>query len=622
MIRRAECVCVLLLSLFPQTLDAAKPNVLWLSSEDNGPHLGAYGDDFATTPNLDRLARRGMVYSRAWSNAPVCAPARTAVISGLYPTSTGSQHMRSRAFLPQGFRFFPQLLREAGYYTSNNAKEDYNLEKPGVVWDDSSREAHWRGRAEGQPFFAVFNFVESHESLIRRRPHEQVHDPARVPLPAYHPDTPEVRRDWAQYYDQMTVVDSRIGEVLEQLEEDGLEGSTVIFYWGDHGVGLPRGKRTALNSGLQVPLIVSIPPQLEHLAPAGWKRGGVNDRLVGFVDLAPTVLRLAGLEPPDEWHGRAFLGPGPLAPKPILFGFRDRMDERIDLVRTVTDGRYVYSRSYLPDRPHGQHVWYQFQTPTTQVWHSLWKAGELTEAQSSFWLSPRPAEELYDLESDPHEVRNLVGSAEHESALQRLRGELRRLLEATRDTGFLPEAELRRRTANVAPYDLVAAADFPLSALLDAAELASSGAPPALADVLQLLRAREPGLRYWGARASLRLRQPHLPPELATELKRRLDDESPAVVMAAAEVLVAAGGPDSETALARLLGFANLASSQQEETWQALNTLERLGASARPLGSQLAALPTSHERVPSWAGSYVPRLLEALLAGLESAQEN
>ena len=220
--------------------------------------MGAYGDSFADTPNLDALAERGMRYNKAWSNAPVCAPARTTIISGLFPTATGSQHMRSRTRLPDGFRFFPQLLRQAGYYTSNNAKEDYNLEKPGPVWDESSREAHWRNRSHGQPFFAVFNVGLTHESQIRLRPHTPVHDPAGVALPAYYPDTPEVRQDWAQYYDKMTEMDAVMGQRLAELEADGLADSTIVFYWGDHGIGLPRGKRTALDSGLRVPLIVSI----------------------------------------------------------------------------------------------------------------------------------------------------------------------------------------------------------------------------------------------------------------------------------------------------------------------------------------------------------------------------
>ena len=209
----------------------SRPNILWISSEDHGPHMGCYGDTFATTPNVDKLAARGMIYTHVWSCAPVCAPARTTIISGMYPTSTGAEHMRSLVPYPAGKKMFPQFLREAGYYCSNNAKEDYyNLEKPGRVWDDSSARAHWRNRKPDQPFFAVFNSEKSHESKLRLRPHKQIHDPAKVRLPAYHPDTPEVRQDWAQYYDIVTEADGDAGKRLAELEQAGLAEDTIVFY--------------------------------------------------------------------------------------------------------------------------------------------------------------------------------------------------------------------------------------------------------------------------------------------------------------------------------------------------------------------------------------------------------
>ena len=392
--------------------DLPPPNILWVSSEDNGPHLGAYGDDYATTPNLDALAARGLIYRNAWSTAPVCAPARTTIISGLYPVSTGAHHMRSESRLPEGFRFFPELLREAGYYTTNNSKQDYNLEKPGgegSVWHETSREAHWRNRPEGVPFFAVFNFTVTHESQIRLRPHTPVHDAAAVRVPAYHPDAPEVRQDWAQYYDKLTEMDRMAGESLAELEAAGLLDDTIVFYWGDHGPGLPRGKRAALETGLGVPLIVSIPEKYRHLAPADYEPGGSTDRLVGFIDFAPTMLSLAGIEPPAHFQGRAFLGAHEAAPNDVIFGFSDRMDERYDMVRSVRDKRYVYARNFVIDRPYGQRLSYQMETPTTQVWLRLFQEGKLNEGQSAFWRE-KPSEELYDLENDPDQVRNLAAS--------------------------------------------------------------------------------------------------------------------------------------------------------------------------------------------------------------------
>ena len=362
---------------------SSRPNILWISSEDHGPHMGCYGDSFATTPNVDKLAARGMIYTHTWSCAPVCAPARTTIISGMYPTSTGSEHMRSMVPYPFGKNMFPQFLREAGYYCFNNAKEDYNLEKPGTVWNDSSARAHWRNRKPPQPFFAVFNSEKSHESKLRVRPHKQIHDPAKVRLPAYHPDTPEVREDWAQYYDIVTEADADAGKRLAELEEAGLAEDTIVFYWGDHGSGMPRNKRWPYDSGLRVPLVVYIPEKLKHLRPPEYTRGGRSDRLVSFVDFAPTVLSLAGIQPREWMQGRAFLGKFQESPQPFIYGFRGRMDERFDLVRSVTDGRYVYIRNNMPHKIYGQHIDYMFQTPTTRVWKRLHDEGKLTPVQDA-----------------------------------------------------------------------------------------------------------------------------------------------------------------------------------------------------------------------------------------------
>src|SRR5436190_1243457 len=242
-----------------------RPNILWITCEDIGPQLGCFGDSYAETPNLDKLAARGMRYLYAWSNAPVCAPARTTIISGLYPPSTGSEHMRSMTRLAPSMKMYPTWLREAGYYTSNNSKQDYNLELTGETWHDSSNSAHWRNRAPGQPFMSVFNNVVTHESQVRKRPHTLVHDPAKVRVPAYQPDTPEVRHDWTQYYDNITTMDTWAGGMLKDLESDGLADDTIVFFYGDHGAGMPRSKRWPYNSGLHVGLMVYVPEKFRHL---------------------------------------------------------------------------------------------------------------------------------------------------------------------------------------------------------------------------------------------------------------------------------------------------------------------------------------------------------------------
>lgn len=273
---------MLALSAFSQVVaqspGVALPNILWITSEDTGTQIGCYGDKFADTPHIDSLAAKGMMFTNCWSNAPVCAPARTTIITGCYPNSLGAQHMRSEVRMPDSIRLYPAMLRDLGFYCTNNSKEDYNVSQIGETWDDSSNKAHWRKRKAGQPFFAVFNFTTSHESQIRTRPHIAIHDPAKVPIPPFHPDTPECRQDWAQYYDKVTAMDTQVGRVLAQLREDGLDNDTIVFYYGDHGTGMPRGKRWLYQTGLHVPLVVYVPERFRALAgeqytPQGKKIG-------------------------------------------------------------------------------------------------------------------------------------------------------------------------------------------------------------------------------------------------------------------------------------------------------------------------------------------------------------
>ena len=245
---------------------ADKPNILWLTSEDHGPEMGCYGDELAVTPYVDALAKKGMLFDLAWSCAPVCAPARTTIITGMYPPSIGGQHMRSMVSLPEHVQFYPWYLKQAGYYTTNNSKQDYNVKKTEQGWDVSSNKAHYRNRGEGQPFFAIFNVTISHESKIRTRPHEKVLDPAKVRVPAYHPDNAESRQDWAQYYDIVSRADKLAGERLAELDQAGLTDDTIVFYYGDHGSGMSRSKRWPYNSGLSVPMVVFFPKKWEHLS--------------------------------------------------------------------------------------------------------------------------------------------------------------------------------------------------------------------------------------------------------------------------------------------------------------------------------------------------------------------
>jgi hypothetical protein len=509
---------------------------------------------------------------------------------------------------------YPQLLRAAGYYCSNNAKEDYNLAAPGKVWDDSSRKGHWRNRAAGQPFFAVFNSEKSHESRIRARPHTLVHDPAKVRVPAYHPDTPEVRRDWAQYYDGVSAADADAGNILAQLEADGLAEETIVFYYGDHGSGMPRSKRWPYNSGLQVPLVVFIPEKFKELRPSDYEPGGKTDRLVSFVDFPPTLLSLAGVSPPDWMQGSAFLGPYTAAPNEFLHGFRGRMDERYDLVRSVTDGRYVYIRNYMPHLIYGQHLDYMWQTPTTRVWEMLHKEGKLTPAQDAFW-NRKPPEELYDLQSDPDEVRNLAASPAHSEIKAKLRQAQRQHALEIRDVGFIPEGERFIRAQGRSPYDLGHdAAGYPLERVLETAELASMLSPDALPALKKSMTDPDSAVRYWGALGVLMRGRPAVE-SARPELMTALDDASIDVRITAAQALGQFGSDaDLNNVLPFLAGYADWTKHNIFAALAALNSLDALGPKAAPLAAVIQSLPTTGPSPHARYDSYVPRLVEDLQA--------
>lgn len=596
------------------TAAVPRPNILWLTCEDTGPHLGCYGDAYATTPNLDALAAKGMKYRRAWSVAPVCAPARTAIISGMYPSSTGSEHMRSDVPMPRGTRMFPEILRDAGYYCANNSKEDYNLAKPGVVWDESSPKAHWRQRDPEQPFFAVFNFTETHESATRSRPHAFVHEPAKAPVPPYMPDTPVIREGWAQYYDQISVVDRRVAGILSALEADGLAGDTIVFFYGDHGAGLPRHKRSACDSGLRVPFLVYFPPAWRHLAPSDYSEGGESARLISFVDLAPTVLSLAGIRAPSWMQGRAFAGEFPARAPEFLHGLRGRMDERIDLVRSVTDGRYVYVRNYHLHRPHGQHVEYLFETPMTVDWFARFRRGELPAAQRAFWENKAP-EELYDLEADPFEMNNLVDSGRKadRNALHRLRLAHQRQVLGQRDVDLLPESELHRRSVTLAPGELTGPlGKVSLRAIFEAAELAARPRDGDRNALRALLRKEEPAIRFWGAMGFV-MRGLAIEGPSADELAARLTDVSPAVRVAAAEALVRHGS--GEARQAGRAALLRLADAREAGYWAAVEALNAIDGCREQLGdlSVLRDVPRKVDGVSRRCDDYIERLLRSIL---------
>ena len=594
------------------------PNILWLTSEDNGPHLGCYGDKYADTPNLDGLAARGMIYTRAISNAPVCAPARTTIISGMYPTSTGAEHMRSMTNLPKSFKMYPVYLRELGYYCTNNSKEDYNLEKDGQVWNEGGRKATWANRPNtDQPFFAIHNFTISHESQIRKRPHQQVHDPKKVRIPAYHPDTPEVRQDWAQYYDKLSEMDKMVGEKLQLLEEQGLAENTIIFYFGDHGSGMPRSKRWPYFSGINVPLIVYVPAKWKHLASSEYKAGGSSDRRVGFVDLAPTLLSIAGQKPPQHMQGHAFMGTEEAPAQEFGYGFRGRMDERYDMVRSVVGKKFIYIRNYMPHKPYGQHVSYMFQTPTTQVWKKMFDEGKLNESQSYFWKT-KPPEELYDLDNDPDEVNNLAKSRKHADILMSMRRAHLDHINQIIDVGFLPEGEIHSRSAGSNPYDMARTDKYPYKRIFLAADMASGLSPWATKTLINYLRDKDSAIRYWGAMGLLMRGKKGLS-MTGKYLEKALHDDSPYVRVVAAETLGKFGNQDQVTQAVNILGqIADPVKNGCFPSMLAMNAIDHLDEKAKSLLPIIESMPQVPEGVDKRFRGYVGRLVKTTTEELKN----
>ena len=619
--KRIILAALLVIASTGSVFAADKPNILWITSEDHGPEMGCYGDKLAVTPNVDALAKKGMLFKLAWSCAPVCAPARTTIITGMYPPSVGGQHMRSMVQLPDHVRFYPAYLRDAGYYCTNASKQDYNVRTKDVGWNESSGKAHYKNREDGQPFFAIFNSTVSHESRIRKRPHQQVLDPAKVRVPAYHPDNAESRQDWAQYYDVVSQADAIAGKHLAELDKAGLTDDTIVFYYGDHGSGMSRGKRWTYNSGLAVPMVVYFPKKWEHLAPKEYKAGGKSDRLVNFVDLAPTVISLAGVKPPKHMQGHAFAGKHQEAAPKYMFGFRGRMDERYDFIRTVTDGRYHYIRNFNPHFIYGQYVGYNFVTPSTSAWKRDYDAGKCNEAQSHFWKL-KPAEELYDLQADPDEVNNLASSSEHKAKLKELRGALYAWCKDIGDVGFLPEGEIHSRSTGSTPYDMARDdSKYPFDRIFAAAEIATRRGDD-LSSLKKNLKDPDSAVRYWGAIGILNRGRKAVASSTA-ELKAALKDDSKYVQIAGAYALGKYGDKsDQRTGVDHLVKIGPWKDGEPVfVSMAALNAIDKLDKKAAHAVDAIKAFPgnlngggTSPD---GRYNGYVGRLLQKTLSDLD-----
>lgn len=496
--------------LFADLLSAAeKPNIVWLLSEDNSIHyLQHYGSPNGPTPAISQLAQQGITYNHAFSNSPVCSVARTTLMTGILGPRAGFHYHRKMvpANLPAGVKMVPVYLREAGYYCTNNNKQDYNVVTD-KVWDESSRTASWRKRPdESQPFFHMQSFGMSHESSLHFKsgqidPQALKTDLASVEVAPYFPNTPLFRYTQAYYHDRMTVIDRQIGKVVEQLKEDGLFDDTIVFYFGDHGGVLPRSKGYLYEGGLHVPLIVRFPEKYRHLFASAF--GSREDGFVSFIDFSPTVLNLAGLDVPVSMDGKPFAGKGitalSLAQRDEAFGYADRFDERYEFARSFRKGKYKYIRAYEHFYPDSMQNNYRYRMLAFAQWRELNDKGELNEAQSHFFNS-KPVELLFDVEADPHEVRNLAGDVEHQLILEDLRSSLRAKMKQINDLSLFPESQMiDLALQNGIGFGQQRSAE--IEELLDVVDLALSPWQQARKKLQRALKSKNPRVRYWGVTA-------------------------------------------------------------------------------------------------------------------------
>ena len=423
-----------------------------LVGEDTGRHLGCYGNDYARTPHLDRLAREGCRFTHAFTHAPVCAPSRSGLVTGRYPWAIGSHHMRSR--LRQPPRLFTHRLRDAGVHVAWPTKTDFNFTDPPDFADTT---ADWLGRLaetlpDGPGFF-YRNFEVTHESKVwdinpqgdhpyadnlAQLADQPLHDPARAPVPPYLPDTYETRRDIARYHDNLSLQDRQIGRALDDLEAAGIADQTLVIYLTDHGRGLPREKRWCYDAGIHLPLILRWPG---HLEP-----GSVDDRLVAWVDLAPTILSLMGVEVPDDYDGQIFLGPDRAADRDYVYAGRDRMDANFDHVRVARSRQYHYIRNGFPELPYASYQWYMEHEPTFQAMRRLHARGDLHGDAALFMAPHKAPEELFDVTRDPDCLHNLADDPAHRDALDQHRAALDRFQDRVPDLGLQDETELIRQS--------------------------------------------------------------------------------------------------------------------------------------------------------------------------------
>ncbi|TDB67455.1 sulfatase family protein [Arundinibacter roseus] len=544
-------VYLLLMTLCVSGYAQPKPNILWITIEDTSPQfVGCYGNADARTPVIDQMAREGIRFTNAFSTGTVCSPSRSTLVTGVRTFEAGTGNHRSNYPLPSRIHGFPYYMQQQGYYTCNNSKTDYNVANPAEftknAWNESSGKAGWWDRKPGQPFFAVFNYNDSHQSRTMTDPYEKYVETVlnELPLqdriaenafamPPFYRDSPEMRKQFARVYNSIKLTDNKIGQLLRRLEKDKLRDSTIIFFFADHGEGIPRGKTNGINLGYRVPFVIWFPPMYKHLSP--WGEGGqVSNELIDFEDLAPTLIRLTGGSLPDHLKGRVLLGPhrSPLVNHLVLSS--DRSDNGIDMSRTVTDGRYLYTRNYMPYMPEARYIRYMEIGDIKQHMRQDLSNNQLNSLQAGLF-APRQAEVLYDLENDLWETRNLIDDPAFARLATRMRNQLDQSLIKRNDVLFLPEYEIARLSKSTTPYEFrLNSKKYPIKEIYAAASLSGHRSAAVLKKQVQLLKNANPVVRYWAAVGLRSQTKDHLHTYKQELIRARNESYQPAEIILAA----------------------------------------------------------------------------------------
>ena len=576
-----------------------RPNILWLTCEDNNVNwVGCYGNPYADTPYIDALAKEGFQYMHCYANAPVCAPSRSTWITGVHAISMGTHPMRSRYPIPHNtIKYYPDYLKSAGYYVSNAGKTDYNIggRDDKSPWDSSR--VDWKVLQQKQPFFQIINTTKSHESKAFGDIENTTHDPKNVRLAKYHPDIPELRKNYAHYHDQVKKMDADIGASLAALEAAGLADNTIVVHNSDHGGVIARSKRFLFNSGTHCPLIIRIPEKFKHLRPAepGTK---IND-IVSFIDMPKTWLSLAGAEIPDIMQGKIFLGPD-REKRDLHVSFRGRMDERCDNVRAIRDGRFLFIRNYMPYAPWGQHLNYLWNMKATLAWEKHHREGK-TDAVTGRFFGPKPMIELYDTSSDPDNVNNLAGNPEYANQIKRLSEALDDWQEEIHDSGLLPESEMVKLSEDTGKTIFEIVRDpklYNLRGLQEASAIALSENKANLPSLYKNLESSDAGIRYWGIVGIFNIQDKDKVDE--DKVRKLLKDDSHHVRVMAAWVLYRAGDVERAQAV-----WNELLAESSYASLKIFNIVDWIGDGHEAYAEAMAKCSYDH-------GGYVKRMQQYL----------